>query len=128
MGLAAGYMRVDHGCADVGVSQQLLDVPEISPRFQEMGREGVTKQVRRHPLLEAGPLCGAGDLVLDGSGGDVPVPSVSGGEESVVGPLHSDILPQDVQRYRGEHDIAVLPALPLPDVDLTPLGIDVLHL
>lgn len=88
----------------------------------------VAKDMRCDTLLDAGPLCGACDLVLYGPGGDVPVPAISGGEEPIVGSFHPDVLPEDLQHHRGEHDIAVLPALPLPDVDLARLRINVRHL
>ena len=43
---AIGYVRVQLGRRQVGVSEHLLDAPQVCAPFEEMGRERVAEQVR----------------------------------------------------------------------------------
>jgi hypothetical protein len=43
-------MRVDHGCADIVVAQELLDRSDVVPIVQQMGGEGVAEGVAAHAL------------------------------------------------------------------------------
>src|SRR6202034_406251 len=84
------------------------------------------------PVLEAGPL--SGDLAgspeaLGGDGVTCRVPAVAG-KEPLLG-LAAETSPVDAQlleQFRAEHDIAVLAALALPDMDHHPLAVDVTDL
>lgn len=53
-------MDVDHGCAHVLMSQQLLDRADVLPPFQQVGRkrvaEGVATGRLRESRLAHGPL------------------------------------------------------------------------
>jgi hypothetical protein len=64
-------------------------------------------------------------MPLNGSGGDMPVPSVTSREEPVVGSLYPHILPQNAENHGGKHDIALFSAFSLFDVNLSSLGVDV---
>jgi hypothetical protein len=44
----AGDVGIDFGGADVGVSKQFLDNPQVSAVFQEMCREAVPEHMGRH--------------------------------------------------------------------------------
>jgi hypothetical protein len=50
---------VDHRCADVAVTEQLLDRPDVVPSLQEVGRERMTQAVRRRRLVDSSPLDGS---------------------------------------------------------------------
>ena len=52
-------MGVDHGRADIGVTEQFLYSPNISSGLKEMRGEAVAKCVRRHPFVDSGFLDGA---------------------------------------------------------------------
>ena len=45
--------------------EQLLHGPDVVPVFQEMRREGVSKNVRTDTLRETGPAHGLRNLLLD---------------------------------------------------------------
>ncbi len=47
-------LGVNGGGADVAVTQQLLDVPEVRPSLKEMGRTGVAESVRMNRETDAG--------------------------------------------------------------------------
>jgi hypothetical protein len=52
---AIGYVRVELGGGEIGMSQHLLDAPKIGPALEEVRRERVPEQVRMDPRgLEAG--------------------------------------------------------------------------
>ena len=61
--------RVDLGVAlgrrQRGVAQQVLDGPQIRPRSQQMGGEGVAEGVRRHPVRQAQASAQGLDQTLD---------------------------------------------------------------
>ena len=59
-------LRVNRGGADVAVTQQLLDVPEVRPSLKKMGRTGVAESVWKRPpgppgmTGDVGMSCGCG--------------------------------------------------------------------
>src|SRR5688572_8064102 len=57
-------MRVDLRCLYALVAKQLLDGPDVSSAFQQVGGEGMPQHVRRHPLVDLGPSCRALDRIL----------------------------------------------------------------
>src|SRR2546421_3347505 len=51
-----GYVGVELGRGQVGVSEHLLDAAQVGPALEEVGRERVAQEVGMDPLrLEAGP-------------------------------------------------------------------------
>ena len=58
-GPAAEDVGVDHGRADVFVTEQLLDGADVGPGFQQVGREGVAQGVGADGLWDAGGEGGA---------------------------------------------------------------------
>lgn len=48
--------RIDLSGGDVGVSEEFLHVPKVGPTLQEVGREGMSQDVRAHLSLDAGRL------------------------------------------------------------------------
>lgn len=44
------YVRVHHGSSYIGVSEQLLDCPYVSPALQKMGRKRMPQRMTRSPL------------------------------------------------------------------------------
>ena len=49
-----GHVRVDFGCADVGVAEQFLDHAKIGAVFEEVGGKSVSQHVRRDVSRNAG--------------------------------------------------------------------------
>ena len=58
-------MGVDHGGADVLVSEELLDGADVVAVLEEMGGEGVAEGVAGDALGEGGVAVGLGDGALD---------------------------------------------------------------
>ena len=58
-------MRIDHGCGDVAVSEELLDGPDIGSAFEEMGREGVAEGVAGGGFGDTGDADGLLDPSLE---------------------------------------------------------------
>ena len=54
-------MRVDHRCADIRVTEQLLNRANVRTRLEQVRRKGVTKRMTRHALRETRTARGAGD-------------------------------------------------------------------
>jgi len=57
-------MRVDHGCADIVVAQELLDRSDVVPIVQQMGGEGVAEGVTAYALGDARGVRGSPDRAL----------------------------------------------------------------
>jgi hypothetical protein len=68
----AEVLAVDVGVelcgGQIGVSEHLLDRPEIGPALEEMGGKGVAEGVRGDPFGKAGPL----SVTLDDAPGAYP--------------------------------------------------------
>lgn len=59
------HVGVDHRRLDVGVSEVLLDLPDVHAVQQEMGGETVTEGVNGDGLVDARLLGGRPDRFLD---------------------------------------------------------------
>ena len=89
-------MGVDHRGADVLVTEELLDRPDVVAGFQEVRREGVAERVGRDVFGNSGGAGGSADLFLNDrlvkvvatglTGGGVEVGS-SRGKYPLSGPL-----------------------------------------
>ena len=51
-------MGVNHGGADIGMTQQFLHRADVVASLQQMGGEGMAQRVRRRRLVDAGLLRG----------------------------------------------------------------------
>ncbi len=125
LGLPFGHVGVDHGGADLGVPEELLDVPEVGASLEQMSGKGVPEHVRRNALFDPGSAGGPGDLQLDGPRCDVPVSAMARWEEPIVGSLDPRVFPKDGQHDGRQHHIPILPPFSLADMDLAPPRIDV---
>lgn len=52
---AIEHVRIDHGCVDIGVTEQLLNSANVVAAFEQMCREGVPQGVAVARLVN--PLC-----------------------------------------------------------------------
>jgi hypothetical protein len=127
--MALRQMQVDRSYFEVAMTEQYLDGAQVGADFKQMGRETMAQSVGMNaPVIEAGPF--SGDLAgrpedLGGHRMAGCVPSVAG-KELLLG-LAPWSAPVDAQRFeqlRAEHDVAVLAALALADVDHHPLAVD----
>jgi len=110
-----GQLGVDHGSLGVGVAQDLLDDAEIDALFQQVGGVGMTQGMDRGPLVDPG----LGERLLEGNlhtgngqrgrRGGFPAATPARGREEPLGMVvRLPQLPEELQRPRGEGDVAVL--------------------
>ena len=59
------HVRVNHGCIDVTVTEQLLDRPDVVTALQKMSRETVTKRMAGRVFRDSGLLRRASHRFLD---------------------------------------------------------------
>lgn len=59
----SGHVRIDFGCGDAGMPEQLLDDAQIGPVLEQVRREAMAQHVRGHVARDAGPA----DPLLDRS-------------------------------------------------------------
>src|SRR5580658_5851136 len=126
-------MQVDRSYFEVSMAEQDLDGAQVGAGFKKMCGEAMTQSVRMDAsMLKArtfsSDLAGSpGDL--GGDGITCRVPAVAG-KQPLPG-LAPEAAPVDAQLFeqlRAEHDIAVLAALALPDMNDHPLAVDVADL
>ena len=60
-------MRIDHGCADVLMSEEFLDGTDIVSLFEEVGSERVAEGMAAAVLGDAGLADGIRDGTLEGA-------------------------------------------------------------
>ena len=112
-----GYVRVELGGRQIGVTEHLLDAAQVGAALEQMRRKGVPEQVRVHALrLEAG-LLGEPAQDQEGAGaGERPAARVQEQLRPVaaieVRAAHRDVAAQRVDRGPAERDEALLRALP----------------
>src|SRR5271170_2226543 len=126
-------MQVDGSDLEVSMSEQYLDGAQVGASFEKMRGETMSQSVRMDvPVVEAGAF--GGDLAgrPENLGGDrvtCRVPAVAGKEPLLrLAPESAPVSAQCLEQLGAEHDIAVLAALALPDMNHHPLAVDVAHL
>ena len=87
---------VDHGGADVRVSQQGLDGANVRAPLQEMSGEAVPERMRTDPLADSRLADDSGNGLVDGTGVEVMPANLAGAR--VSGPMTSgeDVLPSPI--------------------------------
>jgi len=75
--MALREVDVNHGFAQIGVTEQQLDGAQVGAGFQQVCGEAVSQRVRMQRLVDSGALGGLttgvpDDLVADGVIGGVP--------------------------------------------------------
>src|SRR6266567_7816638 len=126
-------MQIDGGDFKVAMAEQYLDGAQVGAGFKKMGRETMAQSVGMNaPVVEAGAF--GSDLAgrPEDLGSDrvaCRVPAVAG-EEPLLGlaPESAPVRAQFFQQLGAEHDVAVLAALALVDVNHHPLAVDVADL
>src|SRR5271168_2919853 len=126
-------MQVDRSYFEVSMAEQDLNGAQVGAGFKKMCGEAMTQSVRMDaPMLKAGTF--SSDLAgspedLGGDGITCRVPAVAGKQPLLrLAPETSPVDAKFLQQLRAEHDIAVLAALALSDMDHHPLAVDVTHL
>ncbi len=76
-GSDAADVGVDHGCLQVGMSQEFLDGANIFAGLEEVSREAVPKGVARDLFGDSATPSGGGDGGLDGRFMDVMTPELA---------------------------------------------------
>src|SRR5271169_4995803 len=126
-------MQVDRCHFEVPMAEQDLNGAQVGAGFKKMCGEAMTQCVRMDaPLLKArtfsSDLAG-GPEDLGGDGITCRVPAVAGKQPLLrLAPETPPVDAKFLQQLRAEHDIAVLAALALSDMDHHPLAVDVADL
>ena len=134
----------DHASGDAGVArrgvqfivaQQRLDDSDIGAALQQMGREAVAQRVQRHALLDPGFISRLVEQATQLAGGHRRAgltarkqPTFLKGRCGIETPAHLPPLPQQIERLRRQHNIAILAALGLLDANDLLRGVDMLDL
>src|SRR5271170_4073808 len=128
-----GQMQVDGGDLKVAMAEQYLDGAQIGAGFKKVSRETMAQSVGMNaPVVEAGAF--SSDLA--GSPEDLGGHRMAGGVPAVAGkqpllrlaPESSPVGAKLLEQLRAEHDVAVLAALALADMDNHPLAVDIADL
>ena len=126
-------MQVDRSYFKVAMPKQDLNGAQVGAGFQKMGRETMAQCVGMNaPVIEAGAL--GSDLAgrPEDLGGDrvtCRVPAVAGEKPLLrLAPKPTPVDAQLFEQRRAEHDIAVLAALALSDMNYHPFAVDVADL
>lgn len=106
------------------MSQQHLDHPHIGVRFQQMRRKAVAQGVQRGGLLDPRHVLGRGECPMQLSRRDRADPWQAR-EEPAVRTRLAPVGAQQLQQAGRQHDLAVLLALALFDMDQHPVTVDV---
>ena len=127
-----GHMQVAAGCFQIRMAKQKLNGSQIGARFKEMGGKAVAKRVRMNMLLQAGALCSVFDCVEDAFGAHRHIGRVSPastGEQVGFGleVCRTPILAKLFEQPRAEHDVTILIALALVDVNQHAGTVDIGH-
>src|ERR1700678_3157924 len=126
-------MQVDRSYLQDSMAEQHLDGAQVGAGFKKMRGEAMTQSVRMDaPMLKtrtfSSDLAGSPED-LGGDGITCRVPAVAGEQPLLrLAPETSPVDARFLQQLRAEHDIAVLAALALSDMDHHPLAVDVTHL
>src|ERR1700679_3339923 len=126
-------MQVDRSHFQVSMAAQGLNGAQVGAGFKKMCGEAMTQSVRMDaPMLKARTF--SSDLAgspedLGGDGITCGVPAVTGKQPLLrLAPETSPVHAKFLEQLRAEHDIAVLAALALSDMDHHPLAVDVTDL
>src|SRR3984885_9514346 len=126
-------MQVDRSYFQVSMAEQDLNGAQVGAGFKKMRGEAMTQSVRMDaPMLKTRTF--SSDLAgspqdLGGDGITCRVPAVAGKQPLLrLAPETSPIDAKFLEQLRAEHDIAVLAALALSDMDHHPLAVDVTDL
>src|ERR1700684_31153 len=126
-------MQVDRSYFEVSMAEQDLNGAQVGAGFKKMCGEAMTQSVRVDaPILKARTF--SSDLAgspedLGGDGITCRVPAVAGKEPLLrLAPETSPVDTKFLKQLRAEHDMAVLAALALSDMDYHPLAVDVTDL
>ena len=94
---------VNHGGADVRVSQQGLDGANVRTPLQEMCGEAVAKRMRTDPLADSRLTDGVGNGLVDGAGVEMVAANLAGAR--VGGPMTGgeDVLPSPIVTTRASY-------------------------
>src|SRR6202453_2398353 len=126
-------MQVDRSYFEVSMAEQDLNGAQVGAGFKKMCGEAMTQSVRMDaPMLKArtfsSDLAG-GSEDLGGDGITCGVPAAAGKQPLLrLSPETSPVDAKFLQQRGAEHDIAVLAALALSDMDHHPLAVDVTDL
>src|ERR1019366_807682 len=126
--MAAGQMQVECGIANLGMAEQNLDGAQVGAGFQHMGREAVSKQMRRNALADTGALTSlVHSLPHDlRSNGHVCPPVVHRAWEQIGLGFHpAPVLTQSLQQLGAQENIAVAAALALVDTNDHAFAVDI---
>src|SRR3954447_11148384 len=117
------------------VTQERLDDSDISAALQQVGREAVAQRVQRHALLDPGFIGRLVEQSAQLAGGhrlSQPAarkkPAVFKRRCVIEPPTHLPPLPQQIDRLRRQHDMAILAALGLLNANDPLRAVDMLDL
>ena len=132
---AGGDARVARGRIQFIVAQQRLDDSDIGAALKQMGSKGVAQRMQRHALLDPGASGRLVEQATQLTGGHRRAgltarkqPTVLKGRCGIETAAHLPPLPQQIERLRRQHDIAILAALGLLDANDLLRGVDMLDL
>ena len=117
------------------VTQERLDDSDIGAALQQVGREAVAQRVQRHALLDPGFIGRLVEQSAQLAGGHrlaQPAarkqPAFLKGRCVIETPTHLPPLPQQIDRLRRQHDMAILAALGLLNANDPLRAVDMLDL
>src|ERR1017187_2415460 len=116
----------------IRMAEQKVNGAQVGTRFEEMRGEAMAKRVRMDTLLQAGALGGVFDRVEDALGAHRHIGRVSTastGEEVGFGPetRAQPIFAKLFEQPWAKHDVAILIALALVDVNQHAGTVDIIH-
>src|ERR1700745_3476338 len=120
-------VQIDSSDLEIAVAEQDLDGAQIGAGFKQVCRETMAQSVRMDvPVLKAGPFRGNLAGSPEDLGGDrvtCRVPAVTGKEPLLgLAPEAAPISSQRFEQLRTEHDVAVLGALAVADLQVGRFG------
>ena len=122
-----GDAGINRGSGQPAMAEQDPNNSDVGSCFKQMGGEAVAQGMDGDRFVQAGLLRCDTARRLQGGGADRPVP-VTPGEQSMHRLGQAPISPQDRQRRRRQHDVAVLATLALRDADHHPAAVEVADL
>ena len=119
-----GHVEVEARAAQTRVPEQQLDAAQVDPRFEQMRREAVTKQMGINGLGQLGHAAGLAADMGDAHAGDGLGDAVSGKEPGLE-LVELPVAAQQRQQIGGEHHEAIALPFALAYADDHALGVDV---
>jgi hypothetical protein len=120
-------MGVNLGGSGALVTQEILDDPEVGASLQKVGGKAVTEGVGRDASLDIRRFGGLLDDPLNGTGGQMAIPTVTAGKQPLSCGIGVAIDLDGFNGSSGQEGVPILAAFPLPDPEEVPVGFQILR-